>query len=172
MIERATGQCYADLMSELIWKPMGAAHSAYITVDRLGARRCAGGMCTTLPDLARVGQLIVECGSWAGREIVPSAWIDDITHNGDPEAWAAGSFVPYFPGIPMHYRSKWYVHRGPAPLLMGFGIHGQFLFVDRQRQIVIAKFSSQDFPLDGERIRLTTRAVSQIRDWIADSAGN
>ena len=90
----------------------------------------------------------------------------------DPEAWAAGSFVPYFPGIPMHYRSKWYVHRGPAPLLMGFGIHGQFLFVDRQRQIVIAKFSSQDLPSDGERIRLTTRAVSQIRDWIADSAGN
>lgn len=42
VIERATGERYADLMSELLWKPMGAARSAYITVDRLGAPRCAG----------------------------------------------------------------------------------------------------------------------------------
>ena len=39
VIERATGQRFADLMSRYIWKPMGAQHSAYITVDRLGAPR-------------------------------------------------------------------------------------------------------------------------------------
>src|SRR5215470_10443364 len=43
VIERATDQRFADLMSRYIWKPMGAQHSAYITVDRLGAPRCAGG---------------------------------------------------------------------------------------------------------------------------------
>src|SRR5262245_6083557 len=53
-LERATGERYADLMSELLWKPLGAARSAYITVDRLGAPRCAGGVCTTVRDLARV----------------------------------------------------------------------------------------------------------------------
>jgi CubicO group peptidase (beta-lactamase class C family) len=167
VIERAAGRRYADLMSELIWKPMGAARSAYITVDRLGAPRCAGGMCATIPDLARVGQLIVDGGSSAGSEIIPAAWIDDITQDGDPDAWAAGSFVEYFPDMAMHYRSKWYVQRTPAPpLLMGFGIHGQYLFVDRQRQIVVAKASSQDLPLDAERIALTTRAISSIRQWL------
>ena len=39
VIERATGQRFADLMSRYVWKPMGAQHSAYITVDRLGAPR-------------------------------------------------------------------------------------------------------------------------------------
>ena len=39
VIERATGQRFAELMSRYIWKPMGAQHSAYITVDRLGAPR-------------------------------------------------------------------------------------------------------------------------------------
>jgi hypothetical protein len=62
VIERATGERYADLMAELLWKPMGAARSAYITVDRLGAPRCAGGVCTTVRDLARVGQLMVDAG--------------------------------------------------------------------------------------------------------------
>ena len=56
VIERATGRRYAELMSERVWKKIGAEHSAYITVDRLGAPRCAGGMCVTLRDLARVGQ--------------------------------------------------------------------------------------------------------------------
>jgi CubicO group peptidase (beta-lactamase class C family) len=168
VIERAAGRRYADLMSDLIWKPMGAAHSAYITVDRLGAPRCAGGMCATLPDLARIGQLVIERGSRAGSEIIPAAWIDDIMENGDPDAWAAGSFVEYFPNVAMHYRSKWYVQRGPVPLLMAFGIHGQYLFIDRQRKIVIAKASSQDLPLDAGRITLTMRAINCIRDWLAD----
>jgi CubicO group peptidase (beta-lactamase class C family) len=170
VIERAASRRYADLMSDLIWKPMGAARSAYITVDRLGAPRCAGGMCTTVPDLARVGQLIIENGSRAGSEIIPSAWIDDITENGDQDAWAAGSFIEYFPGVPMHYRGQWYVQRGPVPLLMAFGIHGQYLFIDRQRRVVIAKASSQDLPLDAAQIALTMRAVGCIRDWLAERA--
>lgn len=41
VIERAAGARYADLMSELLWRPMGAERSAYITVDRLGAPRVA-----------------------------------------------------------------------------------------------------------------------------------
>src|SRR2546422_1166726 len=165
-IERATGQRYADLMNELIWKPMGAARSAYITVDRLGAPRCAGGVCVTVRDLARVGQLIVQGGSRGGTQILPESWIDDIARNGDPDAWAAGSFVSYFGGLPIRYRSKWYVQDGEAPLLFGLGIHGQNLFVDRKHGIVIAKVSSQALPLDIGRIALTMRAVSQIREFL------
>jgi CubicO group peptidase (beta-lactamase class C family) len=162
VIERATGRRYADLMSELIWKPMGAERSAYITVDRLGAPRCAGGMCVTARDLARVGQLIVDGGRRGKLEVLPSAWIDDIARNGDAAAWAAGGFVEYFPGLPMHYRSKWYALNGKPQLLFGWGIHGQNLFVDRERQVVIAKLSSQALPVDVERMALTMRTAARI----------
>ncbi|MBL8696769.1 MAG: serine hydrolase [Alphaproteobacteria bacterium] len=163
-IERATGRRYADLMSERLWKPMGAETSAYITVDRLGAPRCAGGMCTTTRDLARVGQLMVEDGRRDGVQVLPAEWIGDIEHNGDPEAWDAGNFLPYFPGAAMHYRSKWYVDRAAPALLFGLGINGQNLFVDRARQLVIAKHSSQLMPLDAAMIALTGRAVTAIRN--------
>jgi hypothetical protein len=159
VIERAAGTRYADLMSELLWRPMGAGHSAYITVDRLGAPRCAGGVCATARDLARVGQLLVE----GGRRIVPESWIDDIAANGDPQAWAAGSFAAYYPGAAMHYRDKWYVLRGAAPLLFGMGVHGQNLYVDRALQLVVAKFSSQAQPIDEQRIALTTRGLERLR---------
>jgi CubicO group peptidase (beta-lactamase class C family) len=165
-IERAAGRRYADLMSELIWKPMGAARSAYITVDRLGAPRAAGGLCATVRDLARIGQLVVDGGSRGGAEILPAPWLDDLARGGDAAAWAAGNAVDYFPGRPLRYRSQWYADDAEAPLIFGLGIHGQHLFVDRARGIVIAKVSSQALPMDRERITLTMRAADAIRTWL------
>ena len=167
VIERATGRRYADLMSELLWKPIGAAHSAYITVDRLGAPRCAGGVCATVADLARIGQLLVQGGAHGSAQIVPESWIDDITRNGDRDAWAAGDLAAYFPGLPLRYRSQWYVRDGAAPLVFGYGIHGQFLVVDRSREVVIAKVSSEALPTDPERIGMMIRAASRITDFLA-----
>jgi CubicO group peptidase (beta-lactamase class C family) len=166
-IERAAGRRYADLMSDLIWKPLGAERSAYITVDRLGAPRGAGGMCATVRDLARVGQMIAQGGASGAVQVVPAAWIDDITRNGDAEAWAAGNFADYFTGDAMRYRSQWYVLDGKAPMLFGVGIHGQNLFVDTANEIVIAKVSSQSLPLDAARITLTRHAVAAVRSFLA-----
>lgn len=156
VIERATGARYADLLSELIWKPAGAERSAYITVDRLGAPRCAGGMCVTLRDLARVGLWVLEQGT-----------TERFEREGDPKVWAAGDLAPYYPGLPMRYRSKWYVLDGKQPLAFGMGIHGQNLFVDRVNGIVIAKLSSQAMPMDAARITLTMRGISELRKRLA-----
>ena len=163
VIERATGRRYADLMAEHLWRPLGAERAGYITVDRLGAPRAAGGMCVTVRDLARVGLMLASGGARNGRSVVPEAWVRDIATAGDPAAWQAGKFVPLFPDWDMHYRAKWYVHRGNAPMLFGVGVHGQNLFVDAERGLVIAKCSSQALPLDEGLIRLTARWVDAVR---------
>jgi CubicO group peptidase (beta-lactamase class C family) len=158
LIERAMGRRYAGLLSELVWKKVGAERSAYITVDRLGAPRCAGGLCVTLRDLARLGQWLIE---------QKSDWLEELETDGDAAAWAAGDLAQYYPGLPIHYRSKWYVVEGRSPLVFGMGIHGQNLFVDRANELVIAKLSSQALPLDGARISRTMRVVSQLRELLA-----
>ena len=164
VIERATGKRYADLVSELLWKPMGAGGSAYITVDRLGAPRCAGGFCATTRDLVRLSLLVAEGGRYAGKEIIPAWWIDDILNAGDARAWDEGDFTKYFPRMPIHYRSKWYVLRADSPLMFGVGVFGQNVFIDRKNQIVVAKFSSQALPMDQRRILLTMQGMVAIRD--------
>jgi CubicO group peptidase (beta-lactamase class C family) len=171
VVERAAGTRFADLMSALIWRPMGAEHSAYVTVDRLGAPRCAGGLCTTARDLARVGQLLVEGGRCGGRQVIPAAWIDDIATRGDAAAWRAGSFLDLYPSPGMRYRSKWYIDAAGSPLLFGRGLHGQNLFVDRANEIVIAKFSSQAPALDAGLIALTGSGVSAIQAALTGGAG-
>jgi CubicO group peptidase (beta-lactamase class C family) len=163
VIERAANMRYADLFSTLLWQPMGAEHGAYITVDRLGAPRCAGGVCATVMDLARVGQLMVQGGKRDDVQVIPAGWLDDVIARGSVEAWNSGAFVHLFGLTPMHYRSKWYVARGPEPLVFGFGIHGQHLVVDRANELVIAKVSSQAAPIDEKRILLTMHGVAALR---------
>jgi len=77
------------------------------------------------------------------------------------------TLVGYFPGMPIRYRSQWYILEGEAPLIFALGIHGQNLFIARKNELVIAKLSSQALPLDAARIGLTMRAVSQIRKCLA-----
>ncbi len=143
LLERAAGVRYADLMAEHLWQPMGAERPGYITVDRIGGARAAGGMCVTPRDLARVGRLMAAGGMREGRQVIPLGWLEDIATQGDRAAWQQGDFAEKFPGFDMCYRSKWYVHPGETPLIHGLGIHGQFLFVDPVRDLSIAWVSSE-----------------------------
>lgn len=161
-IERATGRRYADLISEHLWQPMGAGHSAYITVDRLGAPRCAGGFCCTARDLARVGLLFAE----GGNGVVPEAWLDDIETGGDKHAWDQSPGVVKYPGLPMRYRSQWYVLERASPLVFAIGVYGQSLFVDRKNEFVMAKFSCQALPVDQEKKLLAIRAAEAVRGFL------
>ncbi len=166
IIEHAAGKRLSDLMSQHLWQPLGAHRSGYITVDRLGAPRAGGGICVTTSDLARLGQLLIQDGRRGDRQIIPSAWIQDMWQSGDAEAWNQGSFAAYFPGSQIRYRSQWYVLDENDPLLFGLGIHGQNLFVDRKNEIVIAKVSSQPVPLTSGLISLTMRSVAAIRQHL------
>ncbi len=161
-IERATGRRYADLVSEFLWRPMGAERSAYITVDRLGAPRCAGGFCCTARDLARLGLVFAE----GGGGIVPEGWLDDIVRGGDRHAWTQGAGAENYPGLPMRYRSQWYVLERAAPLAFAIGVYGQSLYVDRANAVVMAKLSCQALPIDQELKLLTIRAAEAVRDFL------
>lgn len=65
VVERAAGERFPDYLAERLWAPMGATGSAYVTVDRAGSSRAAGGICITVADLARLGQLILDGGRTA-----------------------------------------------------------------------------------------------------------
>ena len=135
-------------------------------MDRLGAPRCAGGFCAVTRDLLRLGLLLAEGGAYAGKQIVPSSWIEDILTKGDPKAWDEGDFIKYFPQMAIHYRSKWYVLRGAAPMIFAVGVFGQNVFIDRKNGIVIAKLSSQALPMDEKRILLTMHGIEAIRSHL------
>jgi len=162
-IERAAARPFAELLSELIWKPMGAALDAFITTDDRGAARCTGGLNATARDFARLGLLVADDGRRDGAQILPAGWIADMAEGGDARAWAEGEFAAGFRGRTMRYRSGWYVIDDAPQTLFAMGIHGQNLFVDRANRLVVAKVSSWAQPVDFRAIALTHRIYDEIR---------
>ncbi|TDQ77648.1 hypothetical protein A8950_3803 [Dongia mobilis] len=160
ILERAAQQTFADLLGERIWSPMGAEMPAQITVDRLGAPRTAGGISAGLRDLARFGELMRQDGAAQGRQLVPAAWIDDILTRGDKAAWARGDMDHFNPGG--SYRSKWYILDDARQQFCAVGIHGQWIFIDRQSETVIVKVSSQPLPVDEAMDRLILAGLKAI----------
>lgn len=138
--EEVSGLSYAQALSKYIWGPLGAEHNAHMTIDRAGSPRAAGGLSSTVRDLARIGVMVRD----GGRGVVPSDYIDDIFTNGSEEQWAIGDFIDLFPrGV---YRSCFYRPGEDPGVVMGIGIHGQMLYIDRPRGVVIAKQSSWPQP--------------------------
>ena len=139
VIERAAGARLHELISRELWQPMGAEFDAEITLDGHGNPMADGGICASLRDLARFGQLYLE----GGRGIVPKDWIED-TIRGAPDgarAFAEGDDSPgYPPGA--HYRNCWWIRDPGVPFYQASGINGQNIFVHVPSQTVVAKFST------------------------------
>lgn len=147
LLERASGQRFADLMREKLWLPLGAVSEASIGVDMEGTARTAGGISVTPRDLARVGEMMRQGGTANGRRIVSEAWVrDTVATGGSLDAWQRGTMAFLFPEG--RYRNKWYQTGATSGAFCGIGIHGQWLYVNPQAEVVIAKMSSQPEPVD------------------------
>jgi len=138
VLEAATGQRFADLVSARVWKPIGAERSAGITVDVSGFTLASGGMFTTLRDIGRVGLLMVNRGKVGERQVIPAAWMDDIFEQpGDPD-WTRVQLSDSEP----YYRSFVWGSGDGRGTVSARGVHGQYIYVSPSSNIVIAMFSS------------------------------
>ncbi len=141
--ERAGGARLAELISRHLWGPMGAEFDAEVTVDGHGNAMADGGICCTLRDLARFGQLMLNGGRRGSRRIVPGEWIRDVYRPDDDvaDAFAESDDAHEFPPGAF-YRNKWWVVDPAGPVYMGSGINGQTVMVHVPARVVIAKFST------------------------------
>jgi CubicO group peptidase (beta-lactamase class C family) len=160
--ERACDQALADIISEYLWMPLGAERDAYITVDSHNAMRAAGGICVTPRDLARFGEMIRRRGVANGQQVVPGWWIDDINEQDTSAAWAKGDFAELFPGA--SYRSKWYQIDRTSGVLCALGIHGQWIYIHPDAELVAIRMGSEATPLDPEYAKCWRRGFDAIAD--------
>jgi CubicO group peptidase (beta-lactamase class C family) len=158
VVEKAGAARLHELIASEIWAPMGAEHHAEITVDAHGNAMADGGMCATLPDLARFGELY-RSGSAAG--LVSPARLDDTVRGAadGAAAFLAGPnpVVDVPPGA--HYRNCWWVRDPAVPFFHASGIYGQNIFVHQPAQLVVAKFSTWPVALSPELRQLTIDGV-------------
>jgi CubicO group peptidase (beta-lactamase class C family) len=138
---------------------MGAEFDAEITVDSRGNPMADGGICATLRDLARFGQLFLQRGRAGDRDIVPAGWVDD-TIRGAPDGPRAFGGADRPPGYPpgAHYRNCWWIRDPGTPFFHASGINGQNVFVHVPSQTVVVKLSTWPTALS-PALEVTVQAV-------------
>lgn len=140
VIRGATGRSIPDLLSEHIVGPLGLERAPLVLTDGYGVAFVLGGLNTTTRDNARFGQMIAQGGVWNGQQIVPTNWIEASTA---PSAKTApGEFG---------YGYQWWIPPGAtAGQFMARGIYGQYIYIDRPRNVVIATHGAdRSFREDG-----------------------
>jgi CubicO group peptidase (beta-lactamase class C family) len=170
--ERAADTRMADLVSTLLWVPMGAEHDAEITCDQVGSAVHDGGMCATARDLARFGQLLLDDGVVEGAPVLPASWLNDSRHPTIDvrEAFAHTDNEAVLPGG--WYRNQfWFVptHHGLAQVCLG--IHGQMVYVNQTTRTVGVKLSSWPTAQHTASLVDTRRAFTAIGARLQESAG-
>ena len=139
VLARVSGQSVAQLLSERIWRKIGAEQDAYMSVDSTGTPFAGGGLNAGLRDLARFGELMRNDGRYHGQQVVPKSAIDDIRAGGKKEDFAKAGYA-LLPG--WSYRNMWWVTHNDHGAFMARGVHGQALYVDPAAEMVIARFAS------------------------------
>ena len=75
IVERATGERYADYLSRKLWQPLGLA-DARLYLDREGGTPMVSCCVLSRPlDWLRLGILFLNDGRHEGRQLVPADWI-------------------------------------------------------------------------------------------------
>ena len=106
IIERATGQRFSEYFSEKIWQPLGA-RDAFFFVDKLGGMvhtDCC--MWASIRDIVRVGEMLMNKGTFNGNQIIPTGWVDEMIQpskanvNYGMQLWIGKEFVEYRPYDP------------------------------------------------------------------------
>ena len=163
VIERAAGARLHELIATELWQPMGAEFDAEITLDAHGNPMADGGICASLRDVARFGQLFLQRGHMMGRDIVPASWVEDTIRGAadGADAFRSGDNPAGYPPA-AHYRNCWWVRDPGEPFYYASGINGQRVFIHVPAQTVVVKLSTWPTALSPDSQKLTLDGVLAV----------
>ncbi len=96
IVQKLVGQPIVAYLTPRLFNPLGISGQTWETCPR-GINTGGWGLMVKTEDIARFGQLYLQKGQWAGKQIIPAAWVEEATtkkiSNGDPTTpsdWAQG----------------------------------------------------------------------------------
>lgn len=153
---RATGEPLPEMLSRQLWSRLECEEDGYITVDSEGIPMGGGGLCATLRDLARFGELMRCDGASPDRQVIPEAVVADIRRGSDPQKFAAAGYT-LLRGY--SYRNMWWVTHNEHGAFEGRGIYGQRLYVAPGAEMVVARFASHPIATSAANDPITMPAL-------------
>ena len=140
LVAEVTNMTVKEYLYEKIWSQIGMQDDAFYLTDKQEVEMSLGGLNVTLRDMAKFGQLYLNKGNWNGKQVVPAEWVSNSTVPlGKHVQPNAGD---QFTSDAWGYGYQWWI---PGPGVSDYtahGIYNQFIYVNPESGVVIAKTSS------------------------------
>jgi len=149
-VTKATGMSLADYATEKLWKPLGAEHPAFWSLDHEGGMEKA--YCcfnSNARDFARIGQLYLDSGKvkdhletdttpsvinmipqpkWVYKQLVPKEWVAASTT----------------PKLVAYYGYQWWILNYEHHIIPYCrGLQGQYIFVIPDKHMVVVRLGAK-----------------------------
>jgi CubicO group peptidase (beta-lactamase class C family) len=168
---RVNGQSFQDALYEKLWSKLGTEGETYVLLDKNATLVAGGGLNATPYNLARFAIMMINDGRFNGRQVVPPPVIKKLATGGSIEAFDNGpdSDGVVHPKGEWSYRAQWWVkHTKGMEAFMAIGIHGQWIYLDVNRDIAIIKQSSQPVSKDTNLNGTDLNAFYAIVDYLSE----
>lgn len=150
ILTEVEGEPLSDLLSERLWEPIGAQHSATWNLDT--ADGIEKGFCclnATALDFAHLGQLVLDRGRVGDQRVVPAAWIRRLAtpaeHKIDDWGYSA---------------QWWHLPGGLSDDYSAIGVYGQYVYVNPRTHTVVVKLSDHGTEQDEQDTMDVFRALA------------
>jgi CubicO group peptidase (beta-lactamase class C family) len=157
ILARATGGSPAEFARAQLFAPLGLAGFEWAS-DPQGLTIGGYGLALTPPDAARIGQLYLQDGVWAGARLLPPGWVEGIRR----------ASLVMVPGRPLCYAKLFWVLTA-SDAYMAVGYHSQIILV-LPDPAVVAVVTGRGPPRFPELIRGIKGAVRSAGPLPADGA--
>lgn len=146
---------FSDLVQDS-YNTLGFEDRSWYTANQFHELSAEGGQAMSIRDFAKLGRLMLKTKG--------SAYVDDVWNvKGDPKDPADAKFLKKFAGVGAKgYKNYWY-NLGDDKI-MGLGSSGIFLYVDRSKNLIIAKLSSF---VQGQGAEEFAKAIAIIKEIAA-----
>lgn len=138
VVESATGKTISEYASEKYWKNMGAEHDALWSLDHEdGIEKAYCCFNSNARDFARWGQLILNNGSWNGKQLISEEYLQEALQPASYLVDETGKSVNY-------YGYQWWIidYKGyQIPYMRG--ILGQYVFAIKEKNAVVVRLGNK-----------------------------
>ena len=164
LVETVAGERFVDFIEREIWQKTGSEGDALIATTPNGGAFSAGGVSTTLRDLARYGILFTAWGRSDGTPTISNSYLRSIQESGRAELTSAAAPIRALLGGDFRHNSyQWDVVTVDGDFFKG-GLGGQGLYVSPSRNLVIAWFGT--LTEEGEQSRMLPIARQLVKSGL------
>jgi CubicO group peptidase (beta-lactamase class C family) len=131
VLQRKTGKSLTEFANKALFEPLGITKFEWTKMPANGEAAAASGLRLRPRDMAKIGQLVLNKGSWNGRRIVSEQWINDSTQ------------PLYATWTGMHYGYQWWSGKSQVDgktysWIAARGLGGQRIFIVPRYNLVVA----------------------------------